>query len=77
MDCDSPGPIEWAQGRPQEVLNRLAPHLGEGRIWVTRRGSLAGRHEQMSVLKEDVVVSVEAGGGGYSICGEVFLSTED
>ncbi len=59
----------------QEVLDRLAPHLGEGFVWLTRGGSLAGGHERLVELKGDVVVAVDEGGGGYSVCGEWFPST--
>ena len=59
----------------QEVLDRLAPRLGDGFVWLTRGGSLAGDHERLVELKDDVVVTVEEGGHAYAVCGEVFDST--
>ncbi len=56
----------------QEVLDRVAPRLGAGSIWVTREGSMAGDHEAARTLDQDVVVSVADGGGAYAICGEDF-----
>ncbi len=61
----------------QEVLDRVAPRLGGGSIWVTRDGSLAGQHEAKRSLEEDVVVSVQEAGAAYSICGERFESIPD
>ena len=61
----------------QGVLDRVAPRLGEGRIWASRTGSLAGEHERLRVADGDVVVAVDEGGAAYTVCGERFASTED
>ncbi len=61
----------------QDVLDRLAPRLSDGRIWLTRGGSMAGEHERLTELWGDVVVTVDEGGAGYSICGERFEATPE
>jgi beta-lactamase superfamily II metal-dependent hydrolase len=61
----------------QEVLDRVAPRLGSGAVWVSRDGSSAGDHGAKRSLNDDVVVSVAEGGGSYTICGERFASTPE
>lgn len=58
----------------QEVLDRVAPRLGGGSVWITREGSLAGEHEVAQILGDDVVITVEDGGGAYTVCGQQFES---
>jgi hypothetical protein len=64
----------YASAPAQEVLDRVAPRLGAGSVWVTRAGSLAGEHERMRPLRGDVVVTVAEDGGSYAVCGEGFDS---
>lgn len=60
----------------QPVLDRVGSRLGDGAVWASRTGSLAGEHERLHVADGDVVVAVDDGGGAYRVCGERFESLE-
>lgn len=49
------------------VVDRVLPRLGEGSIWVTRRGSTGAQGEGVRVARGSVVVRVAPGGETYSI----------
>lgn len=49
------------------VVERVLPRLGDGSIWVTRRGSAGSRDERVRVARGSVVVRVAPDGTTYSI----------
>jgi hypothetical protein len=51
----------------QEVLDRVGPRVGEGRIWTTALGVLPGSHEKLIVADGAVVIRVADGGAGYTV----------
>ncbi|MCP4806178.1 MAG: MBL fold metallo-hydrolase [Proteobacteria bacterium] len=63
-----------------EVVERVAPHLGEGRIWVTTPGSLADPHPACVDVDGSVQVRITEGGASYDVArrsrqGEVVLAS--
>jgi len=51
----------------QSVLDRIGARLGEGSIWVTRKGGLAGQHERLEIVRGAVSIRVGEGGGAYTV----------
>lgn len=47
----------------QEVLDRVAPRLGDGHVWATEDGLLAGDDDRLRVAHGGVLVRVGADGG--------------
>jgi beta-lactamase superfamily II metal-dependent hydrolase len=60
----------------QQVLDRVVPRLGDGAVWASRTGSLAGESAGLRVADGDVVVAVDGDGATYRVCGEVFAALE-
>ena len=63
-----------------EVVERVAPRLGEGRIWVNTPGSLADAHPACVDVDGSVQVRIDEGGATYSLArrsreGEVVLAS--
>jgi len=56
----------WAPD--QAVIDRVVPHLGDGRLWVTRKGAFAGDDDKVVEAHGDVVVRVR-GAETYEIEG--------
>jgi len=51
----------------QEVLDRVGPRVGEGRIWTTALGILPGSHEKLIVADGAVVTRIATGGASYEM----------
>lgn len=58
--------IYW-RSPAQEVLDRLAPRLGAGFVWVTELGLMPGSHDRMIVSDGPVVIEVRDAGASYSV----------
>ncbi len=58
----------YALSPEQEVVDRVVPRLGDGRLWVSRAGVVSGTDEKLVVADSDVVVRVR-GGCDYEIAG--------
>ncbi len=56
----------WAPD--QAVIDRVVPHLGDGRLWVTRKGAFAGDDAKVVEAQGDVLVRVH-GAATYAIEG--------
>ncbi len=62
----------------EDVLDRVAPRLGGGGVWVGEPGSLTPEdHPGLRVTKSEVVVGVEDDGASYSVCGVTTDSLPD
>ena len=59
----------------EEVVERVAPRLGEGRIHVTETGRLADPHPGLVEHGGSVYVGVSDDGANYQVCGEGFVAT--
>ena len=55
-----------------DVVERVLPRLGNGRVWVTEDGMLGGPGTE--VVHGDVVVRVTEGGDAYTVQGEGFAA---
>ncbi len=51
----------------RDVVDRVAPRLNGGTIWVTRRGSLGARDDAVRVAGGSVAIRVDPGGGSYAV----------
>jgi hypothetical protein len=60
----------------EEVMDRVAPRLGEGFVWASRVGLFGAEHERLRVAAGDVIVAVEEGGARYRVCDELFESLD-
>lgn len=49
------------------VVERVLPRLGEGSIWVSRRGSAGSRDDRVRVARGSVLIRVAPGGETYTI----------
>jgi hypothetical protein len=58
-----------------EVVARVGPRLGGGRIHATETGSLADPDPMLVEHRASIHVAVSGGGANYQICGEAFEST--
>ena len=58
-----------------EVVERVAPRLGDGHVHLTAAGALADPHPSLLEYEADVIVSVFDGGARYAVCGDPLDST--
>ena len=58
--------VAYGTAPDQAVVDRVTPHLGGGKLWVTRRGLLGGDGVSLVDAESDVLVRV-VGGSRYSV----------